>query len=129
MLPLRYAYFWLSVGIALLVTVLVLAVAPTGRISAVMFLNDKTAHFCAFLLLMLWFCGVYRLRLTPWVALGLLCFGLLIEYLQSLVPYRFAEWADAAYDLGGILAGWFLAILGVRHWATFLEARLFKQKS
>lgn len=128
MLPLRYAYVWLSLGIAFLLAILALALVPTGRIGAALLLTDKTAHFWAFFFLMLWFCGVYRLRLTPFVAIGLLCFGLFIEYLQSLLPYRMAEWADAAYDLGGILAAWAAALVGLRHWTAFIESRLLTRK-
>lgn len=128
MLPLRYAYVWLSIGIGLLAVVLALALVPTSRIGAVLLMSDKTAHFLAFFFLMLWFCGVFRLRLTPWVALGLACFGLLIEYLQSLLPYRYAEWADAAYDFGGIGLAWIAAAIGLRHWTAFVEARLLPKK-
>ena len=129
MLPLRYGYVWLSIGVGLLALVLALALVPTSRISAVLLFSDKTAHLIAFFFLMLWFCGIFRLRLTPWVALGLLCFGLLIEYLQGLLPYRYAEWADAAYDLGGIGLGWVMAAIGLRHWTAFIEAKLFPARN
>ena len=128
MLPLRYAYFWLSIGIVFLITILVLALVPASRVSAIVIFSDKVSHFVSFFFLMLWFSGVFRLRLTPWVALGLLCFGLLIEYLQSLLPYRAAEMADAASDLGGILTGWLLAVAGLRHWTAFFEARWLTRK-
>lgn len=129
MLPLRYAYVWLSIGVGMLIAVLALALVPMNRVGAVMLFSDKTAHFIAFFFLMLWFCGVYRLGRTPWIALGLMGFGVLIEYLQSLTPYRSAELADAAYDLGGIITAWVFAFAGLRHWAGFIERRLLPEKS
>ncbi len=51
----------------------------------------------------------------------LLGFGILIELLQSQIPYRTAEFADAAFDTGGILLGWFLAGIGLSRWTAWLE--------
>jgi len=122
MLPLRYAYFWLAGGLLLMAIVLGLTLAPLGQTLAISFLSDKASHFIAFLTMMLWFCGIVRFRLTPLVALGLLAFGVLIELLQSQLPYRSAEFADGVYDLAGILTGWLLAVAGFRHWAVTVES-------
>ncbi len=124
MLPLRFPYQWLFGGVFAMAVVLGLALAPAGRMTAVWFLSDKVAHFLAFAALMTWFCGVFRLPLTPIVALGLLAFGGVIEFLQGMVPYRSAEFADLQADGTGILAGWVLAIVGLRHWTRWLESLL-----
>lgn len=121
MLELRFAWFWLAGGFALMAVVLGLTLAPVGQLLAATMLSDKAAHFISFLVMMLWFCGVVRFRLTPLVALGLVGFGVLIELLQSQLPYRSAEVADAVYDVGGIAAGWALAAAGLRHWAGLVE--------
>lgn len=124
MLPLRYPRTWLGLGLLIMVLVLVATLTPNARPMALSFLSDKASHFLAFMLLMLWFCGVFRLPLTPLVALGLLAFGVLIEVLQSQLPYRSAEVADALYDVGGIAAGWLLAVVGARRWTQVVEAWL-----
>ena len=97
MKSLRYRYFWLAGGIALLAIVLNLSLMPGhGRNLGLM--GDKVAHFGAFFVLMIWFCGVFRTRMTPWVALGLMAFGVRIELLQMRVPNRSAELFDAFAD-------------------------------
>jgi len=122
MRTLRYAYFWLTGGIVLLAAVLYFTLAPTGGL--VVISSDKAAHFFVFTGLMLWFGGIFRLRRAPFVALGLLAFGILIELLQSRLAYRSAEMADAVFDLGGILLGWALAATSVGGWAGAIESRL-----
>lgn len=120
---LRYPYFWLAGGIAMLIAVLVLSMMPgAGRNLGLM--GDKIAHFVAFLVLMVWFCGVFRNRVTPWVAIWLLAFGILIEVLQARVPSRSAEFYDVVADMAGILLGWGLAVLGLGHWTGLLESWL-----
>ena len=119
---LRFANFWLAAGIALMIVVLDLSLSP--GIGRNMGINDKSAHFLVFLVLMLWFCGVFRGRVTPWVALSLLAFGILIEIIQSRLPHRSAELYDVVADAGGILLGWGLAAAGFARWTALLEARL-----
>lgn len=124
MLPLRFPKLWLAGGILILALTLVLALAPLGRSTTLDVLTDKGAHFLAFTGLMVWFCGVFRLRLTVLVAIGLLGFGILIELLQSRLPYRTAEMADVIFDGGGIVTGWLMAVAGLRHWTAWVETRL-----
>jgi VanZ family protein len=121
MLPLRFPRAWFFAGLLIMALVLVATLSPSGSTTTVSFLSDKAAHFFAFMMLMLWFCGVFRLPFTPLVALGLLAFGVLIELLQSRLPYRSAEVADALYDVGGIAAGWLLAVLGASRWTRVVE--------
>lgn len=124
MLPLRFPYRWLFGGLFVMAMVLTLALLPASRLTAVGFLTDKAAHFLAFAALMAWFCGVFRLPFTPLVGIGLLAFGGMIELLQSMVPYRSAEFGDLQADGVGILTGWVLAAVGLRHWTRWLESLL-----
>jgi VanZ family protein len=127
MQPLRFAYAWLAGGVVIMLAVLTLAVAPGAPGPA--FLSDKAVHFLAFLIMMIWFCGIVRWRITPGVAIGLLGYGVLIELLQSRLSYRYAEVNDALFDLGGILLGWLLAFAGLRRWAAKVESVLTDTKS
>lgn len=120
--PLRFPYFWLAGGLVLVILVLNFSLMPGfGRDIG---MTDKVAHFLVFLVLMVWFCGVFRGRVTPWVALGLLAFGILIEILQSRLPYRSAELYDAFADVGGILLGWGVAAVGLGQWTALVESWL-----
>lgn len=123
MLPLRYKWFWLGAGLLALVLVLILALVPLVTRVPVMG-GDKVIHFLAFVFLTVWFLGVFDTRLTLQVALALAGYGVLIELLQSLMPYRAAELYDVLSDLIGISAGWLLASAGLRRWCGRVEALL-----
>ena len=122
--PLRYPRFWLASGGVAMVLVLVFALVPMSGVPGLDVLSDKTLHFFVFMLLMIWFSGVFRLRMSPLVALGLAGFGVLIEVLQAQLPYRSAELADALFDFGGIATGWLFAIAGLGGWIRWVEARV-----
>ena len=127
MRTLRYAYFWLTGGVFLLGAVLYFALTPTS--GPVIISSDKAAHFLVFTTLMLWFGGVFRLGRVPFVAVGLLAFGILIELLQSRLAYRSAEVVDVLFDCGGILLGWALASTSLGQWAGVIESRVLKINS
>ncbi len=69
---------------------------------------DKSNHMLAFAVL-----AVLGLHSYPGsrvaLLLGLLAYGGLVEGLQSLTPYRYAEWADLVADAAGLFLGWGLA--------------------
>ena len=87
MRELRYGKFWLASGMVLLAVIMVLALSPTNRTVTVEFLSDKFMHGLTFFVLTVWFCGIFRMRFVPAIAVGLLAYGLLIEFLQSRLPY------------------------------------------
>jgi VanZ family protein len=127
MRDLRFGYWWLGGGIALLAYVLYATLAPPVRVSG--FLNDKLAHFLAFAALMGWFSGVFRNVWFPLVAILLAAFGVGIELLQAQLTYRSAEVADALFDFAGIAVAWLIALTGLGRWAEFIEARLLSSRA
>jgi len=66
---------------------------------------DKSNHMLGFATLMLLGRWAYLGRTAVMVS-GLLAYGASIELLQSLTPFRFAEWGDLLADAIGIFAGW-----------------------
>lgn len=123
MLPLRYAGYWQAAGWAMIVSVLVGALLPLG-VQTGMAGIDKLAHFLSFLLLTLWFNGIYRRSRYPVVALLLLGFGLAIELAQTAASQRVAELHDFVADGLGIAAGLALSLAGLGEWCTRVEAWL-----
>lgn len=107
-LPLR---LWRLAFLMCLVAVLTLSLVPTTP-ETLTTGWDKTNHLLGFAMLAVLGCCSYPGR-TLAVLAALLGYGALIEGLQSLTPYRFAEWGDWLADALGLLAGWLL----VRVWA------------
>lgn len=126
MRKLRFGYWWLGGGLALLGYVLYGTLAPPVAVPS--FINDKLAHFFAFAGLMAWFSGVYRPALFPVVAAFLLALGIGIEALQAQLTYRSAEAADVLYDAGGIALAWALALAGLGRWAEEIESRILSRR-
>jgi VanZ family protein len=119
-LPLRYRWFWFGAGVATLALILVLALAPLPTAIPVVE-GDKITHFAAFAYLAVWFLGIFQPRLGLAVAVALALYGILIELLQSLTPYRSADVYDVLADVIGIGAGWLLASAGLRRWCGRIE--------
>ena len=108
-IPLR---MWRLAFLLCLTGVLVLSLVPATP-DALTTGWDKTNHLLGFAVL-----GVLGLRSYPGrtvtVLVGLLAYGGLIEVLQSLTPYRLAEWADLLADALGLAVGAVLARLFTR---------------
>ena len=126
MLPLRYARRWHIAGGLILLAILAGAIAPailpwlldgSGGLPNV----DKWMHGVAFALLAIWFTGQYARSSYGRVAIMLLAYGLLIEVVQTFVPYRTAEWADLAADAIGIGVGLAIATMATGGWSTRAE--------
>ena len=102
---------WRLAFLGCLMAVLVLSLVPPGPDMPTTGW-DKTNHLFGFVVLTLLGCWSYPGRYRA-VLPALLAFGGLIECLQSLTPYRSAEWGDLLADGIGILLGWLLLALSV----------------
>jgi hypothetical protein len=126
MLPLRYARRWQIAGGLILLAILAGAIAPailpwlSGGSSGLPNV-DKWMHGIAFALLAIWFTGQYARPSYGRVAIMLLAYGLLIEVVQTFVPYRTAEWADLAADAIGIGVGLAIATMATGGWSARAE--------
>lgn len=97
--------FWLAA-----LSILVLSLLPPGTpLPSTGW--DKSNHVLGFAILG-FLGGLGYRRREPGVAAGLFAFGVLIEALQGLSGYRFAEWGDLLADAIGIAVG-VLATLAV----------------
>jgi uncharacterized protein YfiM (DUF2279 family) len=127
MLPLRYPRRWRFAGGLILLVILGAAVAPAIFPWLAGLPNvDKWMHGLAFAMLAIWFTGQYARSSYVRIAIMLLAYGLLIEVVQSFVPYRSAEFADLAADAAGIGIGLLIAALATGGWSARAEAWLDK---
>jgi len=126
MLPLRYPRLWLGLGWGAVVFAIVLFLVPMSRLPQVQ-VSDKTEHFAAYLLLSLWFAGIYP-RGRYWIiAIGLCVLGVLIEFAQGAMQLgRHADAMDVVANSTGIVAGLVLCWIGLGGWAQWVEARVSK---
>lgn len=130
MLPLRHVRRWQLASLAILLIVLIAALMPAvwywdDRVKGLAWFQsvDKWLHGVTFLVLTVWFAGLYRAQAYWRVALGLLVFGLFIELCQRMVSYRTADWIDVGADAAGIAAGIAISLAGLGGWGLRLEKR------
>jgi VanZ family protein len=126
MLPLRYPRLWLTLGWTAVVFAVVVSLAPMSQLPQPG-VSDKTEHFIAYLLLTLWFAGIYP-RSRYWIiGIGLCVMGVLIEFAQGAMRFgRQADIMDVFANSSGIVAGLVLSLWLLGGWAQRIESLLTK---
>ena len=84
-------------------------------------LNDKGEHIVAYVGLMVWFGGMFRRTLQPWVAIALVVLGGVLELLQGLTPTRTPDVLDLEADTIGVLIGLALSMTVLTRWCQRIE--------
>jgi len=135
MLPLRYVRRWQIASAFLLIFVLASTLIPaawfwsSSRDFGTWLINvDKWLHGITFVILAVWFAGLYRPRSYWRIGVGLILFGLFIEGCQQLLAYRSAEMFDVAADIIGIVIGLVIAGAGLGGWSLRLEGWLVRRR-
>ena len=127
MLPLQHGALWRSLSLAMLVVVLAGALSPAiwfgNKADALSFIKnaDKWVHGITFLVLAVWFSGLVERRRYWLVGIGLIVFGVLLEFFQMYVRYRTADHFDIAANTVGIIVGLAVAIAGLGGWGLRAE--------
>lgn len=136
MLELRHANRWRLASILILFFVLFAALMPVvwfwdDKVRALSWFEsvDKWLHGMTFLILSLWFAGLYPVKSYWRIALGLLVFGLFIEICQFKISYRTSDWIDVAADTAGIISGLAIGVAGAAEWCLRFEARFLRRKA
>ena len=101
--PFKLPLLWYGLGFAMLAIVLVLSLVPVPAVEGG---NDKVSHLLVYVVLSGWFSLLARnhVQLLGHFV-GLVLFGMLIEFLQGLTGYRFAEWGDVLANVSGCVIG------------------------
>lgn len=135
MLPLRHTGRWQVASLTILLLVLAATLMPAvwywdDRFKALSWFEsfDKWLHGVTFLVLSLWFTGLYRKGSYWKIGFGLLLFGLVIEACQRMVSYRSAEWLDVGADAAGIILGLVIGFAGIGGWCLRAEELIAKRR-
>jgi len=128
MLPLRNAGLWRALSVAILILVMVAALSPAfwffdNLNDALSWFEhtDKWLHGITFVALTIWFSGLFERRAWWRIAIGLMLFGFVVEFLQLQLSYRMADWLDIAANSAGIIVGLAVAAAGLGGWALRFE--------
>ena len=108
---LRYRVLWLAIGFALvaLVVYLSLTSAPV-EIDLGLDYQDKLFHALAYFAMMGWFAQIYHVQSHRVVCIVVfILMGVLMEYLQSFDPARYAETEDMIANTLGVAIAVLLA--------------------
>jgi VanZ family protein len=125
-LTLRYPRLWLTLGWLAVIFAIVVCLVPANELPQAG-LSDKSEHFLAYLLLSLWFGGIYP-RASYWrVAISLCLMGILIEFAQGAMQLgRQADVLDVIANSSGIVAGLLLCWMGLGAWPQWVESLVTK---
>ena len=104
----------------IIVGVLSLIPAPDMDIEG----SDKIMHLLSYFVLSASFSVLIRYyRNLVVMAVGLIAYGILLEYLQSLTGYRYMEVYDALANNVGVIAGLLIRLTMIPEWFRRIEKK------
>ena len=128
LLALRHPRLWLVSAWILVILAVIANLVPSHDLPTMGGVNDKVEHIVGYLVLSLWFAGIYPRSRYPMIAVGLLVMGIVIEGVQGAMRVgREADLRDVYADVVGIACGLTLALAWFGGWAQRLEALTRKQ--
>ena len=99
---LRLLAVWYQLGGLMLLVVGAASLLPVPDTGV----DDKLSHFLVYFVLAAWFALLADSRIgLLWTGAGLFAYGILIELLQWMTAFRFAEPGDVVANLVGIVPG------------------------
>jgi hypothetical protein len=121
MLSLRYGRTLLLIGWLLIVAIVIGSLTPAGA-DVKFLLSDKVRHLSSYLILMVYFCGLYPRERHPMLALAFFLLGAMLEVLQgTLTTTRYMDVIDLTANTLGIVLGFVFARLGLAQWPRLID--------
>ena len=102
-------FIYKSILLAYWAFITILALMPAPQSENLFPFSDKILHFISFLVLLFLFDKSFKKQISPLTVVGLFCYGILIEFIQSLTPTRSAEITDILANLLGLLVYYYFA--------------------
>ncbi len=114
---------WFSIAYVVLALVGVFSLIPSPDIGV----SDKSLHFITYFMLSAGFSTLVRFnRSMILVIVGLIGYGILLEFLQGMTEYRFMESYDMLANSAGVICGLIVRLSFVPEWFRKIELQLFK---
>ena len=99
---LKLVKIWYLLGGLMLLAVGTISLMPVPDFGV----NDKLSHLVTYFFLGGWFSLLATNRVSlGWTIIGLIAYGILLELLQGMTAYRYAEWGDVLANASGTMAG------------------------
>ena len=119
---LRFRRLWIGVGVLLMLAVAIGSVISLPTPVQLVMSHDKVLHTVAYACLMGWFAQIYRHDLTRLLlVVGLICMGILIEFIQGSSGYRQFDMLDMVANTSGVVLAWALAYTWVGNVLVWTE--------
>ena len=123
LLALRHPRLWLVSGWTLVILSFIANLVPAHDLPQMGGISDKFEHAVGYLVLALWFAGIYPKSRYPLIGFALLIMGIVIEALQGAMHVgREADLRDVYANIVGIVCGLTLALAWLGGWAQRLES-------
>ena len=120
--PLKYPRIWFGVAYVTLILVAVLSLMPVPETAVNV--SDKVMHFVVYFILSAGFMVLVRQQSNiVKVAIGLVLYGVALEFLQGLTGYRMMEFLDMVANSSGVVAGLLVRLTPMPVWFRMLEAK------
>ncbi len=118
---------WLTLGWLLVASVWYLSLTPKPpQIDLGIDFFDKISHFTAYAIMMGWFMQLYYSARTRFIyALGFICMGIAIEFVQGMGPHRLFEVADMLANSMGALVSLSFMRTGFCRQLWHIEQKIF----
>ena len=124
----RFPRIWLAALVLGLVASVVICLVPLPRLAASMHHLDKLEHALGYALLAAWAAMLFATRRGLMLAAaGLVAWGVGIEGLQALVPWRSASLADVVANVVGVAVGSMTFATRGANALQWLDARLSRR--
>jgi VanZ family protein len=128
LLALRHPRLWLVSGWILVIFATIASLVPAHELPKLGGINDKIEHVVGYLVLALWFAGIYPKSNYPMIGFGLLIMGIGIVALQGAMHVgREADLRDVYANAIGVVCGLTLALAWLGGWALHLDSATRKR--
>ena len=118
---LKLVKLWYLLGGLMLLMVGVVSLMPVPDVGV----NDKFSHLVTYFFLGGWFSLLATNRVSlGWTIIGLIAYGVLLELLQGMTAYRYAEWGDVLANASGTMAGILLYFSPLPRLLGFIDSKL-----